>query len=125
MLGEGLLAALALSTLAVAGFAGAATAGNIGGALPNFATGGGIILTSLGIPVAIGSVFMALVLVSFLLTSMDTAVRLGRYMMEEIVGMDDGMTVSGLSGDIGSIARGRYTNPLAQIGMAYVLVISG
>jgi len=68
---------------------------------------------------------MALVLVSFLLTSTDTAVRLGRYMMEEIVGMDDGMTVSGLSGGIGAAARGRYTNPLIQIGIAYVLVISG
>ncbi|GAB7009788.1 carbon starvation protein A [Halorubrum trueperi] len=125
MLGEGLLAALALSTLAVAGFAGDAAAGGIGGALPNFASGGGIILTSLGIPEAIGAVFMALVLVSFLLTSTDTAVRLGRYMMEEIVGMDDGMTVSGLSGDLGSIGRGRYTNPILQIGIAYVLVISG
>jgi len=125
MLGEGLLAALALATLAVAGFAGDAAAGGIGGALPNFATGGGIILTSLGIPEAVGSVFMALVLVSFLLTSTDTAVRLGRYMMEEIVGMDDGMTVSGLSGDIGSLARGRYTNPLIQIGIAYTLVLSG
>jgi len=125
MLGEGLLAALALATLAVAGFAGDAAAGGIGGALPNFASGGGIILTSLGIPAAIGSVFMALVLVSFLLTSTDTAVRLGRYMMEEIVGMDDGMTVSGLSGDLGSIARGRYTNPIVQIGIAYALVVSG
>ena len=127
MLGEGLLAALALATLAVAGLGATVieAGGGIGGALPNFAAGGGIIFTSLGIPEAIGAVFMALVLVSFLLTSTDTAVRLGRYMMEEIVGMDDGMTVSGLSGDLGSIARGRYTNPLAQIGIAYVLVISG
>ncbi len=125
MLGEGLLAALALSTLAVAGFAGDAAAGGIGGALPNFATGGGIILTSLGIPETVGAVFMALVLVSFLLTSTDTAVRLGRYMMEEIVGMDDGMTVTGMSGDVGSIARGRYTNPVIQIGIAYALVLSG
>ena len=127
MLGEGLLAALALSTLAVAG-AGATVVeagGGIGGALPNFAAGGGIILTSLGIPETVGAVFMALVLVSFLLTSTDTAVRLGRYMMEEIVGMDDGMTVTGLSGDVGSLARGRYTNPLIQVGIAYVLVISG
>ena len=125
MLGEGLLASLALASLAVAGFAADAAAGGIGGALPNFATGGGIILTSLGVPEAVGSVFMALVLVSFLLTSTDTAVRLGRYMMEEVVGMDDGMTVSGLSGDIGSLARGRYTNPLIQISIAYVLVLSG
>jgi carbon starvation protein len=127
MLGEGLLAALALSTLAVAGLGATVVeaGGGIGGALPNFAAGGGIILTSLGIPEALGAVFMALVLVSFLLTSTDTAVRLGRYMMEEIVGMDDGMTVSGFSADLGSIARGRYTNPMVQIGIAYVLVVSG
>ncbi|WP_418281534.1 carbon starvation protein A [Halorubrum sp. DTA98] len=123
MLGEGLLAALALATLAVAGFAD--PAGGIGAALPNFATGGGIILTSLGIPATVGSVFMALVLVSFLLTSTDTAVRLGRYMMEEIVGIEDGMTVSGLSTDLGSLARGRYTNPIIQTLIAYALVISG
>jgi len=125
MLGEGLLAALALSTLAVAGFAGDAAAGGIGGALPNFAAGGGIILTSLGIPEAVGAVFMALVLVSFLLTSTDTAVRLGRYMMEEIVGLPAGTTDTGLNLDIGSIARGRYTNPIIQIIPAYLLVISG
>ncbi len=127
MLGEGLLAALALSTLAVAGLAGdvIAAGGGIGGALPNFAAGGGIILTSLGIPEAIGAVFMALVLVSFLLTSTDTAVRLGRYMMEEIVGTPSGTTDTGFSGGVGSLARGRYTNPVVQIGLAYVLVISG
>lgn len=125
MLGEGLLAALALSTLGVAGFVADATGGGIGGALPNFATGGGIILTSLGIPETIGAVFMALVLVSFLLTSTDTAVRLGRYMMEEIVGAPAGQTTTGLSGDLGSFARGRYTNPVLQGVIAYVLVISG
>ena len=122
MLGEGLLAALALSTLAIAGVT---SSGGIGRALPNFADGGGIILTSLGVPASIGSVFMALVLVSFLLTSTDTAVRLGRYMMEEIVGIDGNMTVSGLSGGIGSFARGRYTNPIIQVSIAYVLVLSG
>ncbi len=123
MLGEGLLAAVALSTLAVWGFAD--PAGGIGAALPNFASGGGVILTSLFIPEAVGAVFMALVLVSFLLTSTDTAVRLGRYMMEEIVGTTPGRTDTGLNVDIGSVARGRYTNPIVQILPAYLLVISG
>ena len=123
MLGEGLLAAVALSTLAVWGFAD--SAGGIGTALPNFASGGGIILTSLGIPETVGAVFMALVLVSFLLTSTDTAVRLGRYMMEEIVGLPAGRTDTGLNADLGSIARGRYTNPIIQIIPAYLLVVSG
>ncbi len=124
MLGEGLLAALALSALAVAGFTGSA-GGGIGLALPKFATGGGIILSTVGISEAVGAPFMALVLVSFLLTSTDTAVRLGRYMMEEIVGTPAGMTDTGLSGGVGSFARGRYTNPVIQIGFAYLLVTSG
>ena len=129
MLGEGLLASVALITLAVAGFADAG--GGIGAALPNFATGGGIILTSLGIPQSFGAPFMALVLVSFLLTSTDTAVRLGRYMMEEIVGIEAGKTASGfdvgggLRSTLGSLGRGRYTNPVIQAVPAYLMVISG
>ncbi|WP_435115572.1 carbon starvation CstA family protein [Halolamina sp. C58] len=125
MLGEGLLASVALSTLAVAGAASAAAGGGIGGALPNFASGGGVILTSLGIPADYGAPFMALVLVSFLLTSTDTAARLGRYMMEEILGTPGSGTDTGLSGGIGSFARGRYTNPVIQVGVAYALVVSG
>ncbi len=130
MLGEGLLAAVALSTLAVAGFAD--PAGGIGAALPNFATGGGIILTSFGLPQSYGAPFMALVLVSFLLTSTDTAVRLGRYMMEEIVGVPTGDTASGFENltdgpraALAGLARGRYTNPLVQAVPAYLMVISG
>ncbi|MGM0388667.1 carbon starvation CstA family protein [Natrinema limicola] len=123
MLGEGLLAAVALSTLAVAGFAD--PEGGIGAALPNFAEGGGIILTSLGVSETVGAVFMALVLCSFLLTSTDTAVRLGRYMMEEIVGTPAGRTDTGLSADPASFFRGRYTNPILQVVPAYVLVVSG
>ncbi|ELZ38470.1 carbon starvation CstA family protein [Halorubrum tebenquichense] len=125
MLGEGLLAATALSALAIAGFASDAAAGGIGGALPNFASGGGIILTSLGIPAEYGAPFMALVLVSFLLTSTDTAARLGRYMMEEIVGTQGTTSESGFGGGVGSFARGRYTNPVIQGLIAYALVISG
>jgi carbon starvation protein len=125
MLGEGLLAAVALSTLAIAGGASAAAGGGIGGALPNFASGGGIILTSLGIPTSFGAPFMALVLVSFLLTSTDTAARLGRYMMEEIIGTPGSGTDTGLSADPASFARGRYTNPIIQCGLGYLLVISG
>ena len=125
MLGEGLLASVAISTLAVAGATTAAAGGGIGGALPNFATGGGIILTSLGIPAQYGAPFMALVLVSFLLTSTDTAARLGRYMMEEIIGTHGSGTATGFSTDLGSIAKGRYTNPAIQSLVAYLLVISG
>ena len=116
MLGEGLLATVALVSLAVAG-ASLDPAGGIGVALPNFATGGGIFLTSFGIPQSYGAPFMALVLVSFLLTSTDTAVRLGRYMMEEIVGTP--------TSSLGSFASNRYANAALQGVPAYILITSG
>jgi carbon starvation protein len=115
MLGEGLLATLALSTVAIVGIT--VEGGGIGQALPNFATGGGVILTSFGIPTQYGAPFMALVLVSFLLTSTDTAVRLGRYMMEEIVGTPETTTQKA--------AINRYGNAVVQVIPAYFLVSSG
>lgn len=115
MLGEGLLATVALASLAVAGIT--VEGGGIGQALPNFATGGGIILTSFGIPAEYGAPFMALVLVSFLLTSTDTAVRLGRYMMEEIVGTPES--------SVETAATNRYSNAAIQGIPAYVLITSG
>jgi carbon starvation protein len=115
MLGEGLLATVALSTLAVVGFT--AGSGLIARALPNFATGGGIILSSLGIPPSFGAPFMALVLVSFLLTSTDTAVRLGRYMLEEIVETPE-TTVE-------KTAVNPYVAGGIQVVIGYLLVTSG
>jgi carbon starvation protein len=116
MLGEGLLATVALSTLAVSA-ASLNPAGGIGVALPNFATGGGIILTAFGIPTSLGAPFMALVLCSFLLTSTDTAVRLGRYMGEEIVGTPEST--------FDEILHNRYANAGIQGFFGYVLVASG
>ncbi|WP_348613472.1 carbon starvation CstA family protein [Halobaculum rarum] len=114
MLGEGLLATVALITVALVA---PEVGGGIGLALPTFATGGGIILTSFGIPTSFGGPFMALVLVSFLLTSTDTAVRLGRYMMEEIIGTPES--------SIESVAADRYGNAVVQAVPAYVLITSG
>jgi carbon starvation protein len=114
MLGEGLLATVALSTVAIVGY----TQGSgLGRALPNFAEGGGIMLTSLGIPESFGAPFMALVLVSFLLTSTDTAVRLGRYMLEEIVGTPET--------SVQSVAANRYFAAGVQVVLAYGLVSTG
>jgi carbon starvation protein len=114
MLAEGLLAAVAICTIAVVGFT---AEGGIGLALPNFAEGGGIILSALGIPVAFGAPFMALVLVSFLLTSTDTATRLGRYMMEEIVGTPETQ--------VQEVAANKFVNTSVIVVLAFVLVTSG
>jgi Carbon starvation protein, predicted membrane protein len=116
MLGEGLLATVALVTVAV--YSATPASGGIGLALPNFATGGGIILNlGFGIPESIAAPFMGLVLVSFLLTSTDTAVRLGRYMLEEIVGTPET--------SVQSTVTNRYVNASIQVIPAYVLVASG
>ncbi|HET7325228.1 MAG TPA: carbon starvation protein A [Halococcus sp.] len=114
MLGEGLLATVALATVAIVGV----TQGTgLGRALPNFAEGGGIILTSFGIPASFGAPFMALVLVSFLLTSTDTAARLGRYMLEEIIDTPE-TTVQ-------KTAANRYVSTGVIVVVSYVLVASG
>ncbi|MFB6134369.1 MAG: carbon starvation protein A [Halanaeroarchaeum sp.] len=117
MLGEGLLATTALVTLGVAGLTGAASGGGVGGALPNFATGGGIILSTVGLPQSYGAPFMALVMVSFLLTSTDTALRLGRYMLEEIVGTPTTSTQE--------VVSNKYVNAGIQSVAAFLLVASG
>ncbi|MFT4890799.1 MAG: carbon starvation protein [Halobacteriales archaeon] len=115
MLMEGLLATTALITLAVAGIT--VEGGGVGQALPNFATGGGIILSTVGIPESYGAPFMALVMVSFLLTSTDTALRLGRYMFEEIVGTPET--------SLEETASNKYVNAGFQSVLAFVLVASG
>ncbi|WP_251329016.1 carbon starvation CstA family protein [Haloplanus pelagicus] len=116
MLGEGLLATVAIVTVAV--YAEVPTGGGIGLALPNFATGGGLILNiGFGIPESLAAPFMGLVLVSFLLTSTDTAVRLGRYMLEELVGTPETQ--------VQEVAANRYVNASLQVIPAYILVASG
>lgn len=116
MLGEGLLAAVAISTVAVIAIQPGST-GGIGLALPNFAQGGGAILTALGIPFGVAEVFMALVLSAFLLTSMDTACRLGRYMMEEVIGTPETT--------LQQYGANRYINTSIIVVVAFFLLGSG
>ncbi|SFB86426.1 carbon starvation protein [Halobiforma haloterrestris] len=116
MLAEGLLAATALSAVSVIAVTESGVSG-IGAALPNFAEGGGLILTSFGIPLLTGEVFMALVFVSFLLTSLDTALRLGRYMVEELVGTPET--------PVEETAANKYVNTGIATLAAFLLVSSG
>ncbi|SFS47801.1 carbon starvation CstA family protein [Halostagnicola kamekurae] len=117
MLAEGLLAAVALCAVTIIAITPSGVDGGIGLALPNFATGGGAILTALGIPFDYAAPFMALVLASFLLTSMDTAVRLGRYMLEEIVGTPETTAEE--------YAANRYVNTSIIGVVAFFLLASG
>ena len=85
MLLEGLLGVVALGTAAILTKAGLADGlANWGGPVGVFAHGMGNFLANLGIPEQIGITFGALTVSSFLLTSLDTATRLGRYALEEL-----------------------------------------
>ena len=113
MLSEGLLgitAVLAVSLIVGAG-------DSLTNALITFPAGGGALLTVFGIGVTAAATFIGLVFVSFLLTSTDTAMRLGRYMMEEIVGTPE------------TSAERTITNRYANAGVlsvaGYLLVASG
>jgi carbon starvation protein len=117
MLGEGLLATTAVAALAIV--ASTNFGSGLAGALANFPVGGAIMLgAGFGIPTAAGAAFIGLVFVSFLLTSTDTAVRLGRYMMEEIVGVPETQSQE--------VATNKYVNAgILQVVPAYLLVGSG
>jgi carbon starvation protein len=116
MLAEGLLATVVLTMVAV--YAEVPAGSGIELALPNFGTGGGIILNAaLGVGEGIAAASMGLVLVSFLATSTDTAVRLGSDVLEEIVGTPETRTQE--------YAANRYVNSAVQVLPAYLLVASG
>ncbi|PSP58502.1 carbon starvation protein A [Halobacteriales archaeon QH_7_66_36] len=116
MLGEGLLATTAIGGFALIGFTNF-DAGVVG-ALANFPAGGAAMVSVFGLGVEAGAAFIGLVFVSFLLTSTDTAVRLGRYMLDEIVGVPETQTQE--------IATNRYVSSGVLLCIpAYVLVGSG
>ncbi len=124
MLGEGLLATTAVAALMIVGVT--EFGSGVGGALANFPIGGAVMLSTFGLPMEYGQPFIGLVFVSFLLTSTDTAVRLGRYMIEEIVGTPGTDTDSDLRAKLESFAVNRYTNAFVIQGiLAYVLIASG
>jgi carbon starvation protein len=117
MLGEGLLATTAVAALALVAVTDFGS--GLAGALANFPIGGAIMLgAGFGIPAAIGTTFIGLVFVSFLLTSTDTATRLGRYMLEEVVGTPET--------SVQETATNRYVASGALLCLpAYLLVGSG
>lgn len=116
MLGEGLLATTAVGAFAIIGFTDFSS--GVVGALANFPAGGAVMLSTFGIPPAAGAAFIGLVFVSFLLTSTDTAVRLGRYMLDEVVGVPET--------SVQRTATNRYVSSgLLLCVPAYILVGSG
>jgi len=113
MLGEGLLgitAVLAVSLVVGAG-------DSLTNALITFPAGGGALLTVFGLGVTAAATFIGLVFVSFLLTSTDTGMRLGRYMLEEVVGTPET--------SLEETVTNRYVNAGILSFAGYLLVASG
>jgi carbon starvation protein CstA len=79
MLLEGLVAVIAIGTVMIAG-------GMIGNPNNTYAEGFGRFASLIGIDPKVGKSLGLLALNSFLLTSLDTATRLGRYQIQEITG---------------------------------------
>ncbi|SFS11985.1 carbon starvation protein [Halomicrobium zhouii] len=113
MLGEGLLAITAV--IAVSIIAGGTE--TLSSALVTFPAGGGALLTVFGLGVTAAATFIGLVFVSFLLTSTDTAMRLGRYMYEEVVGTPET--------SLERTTTNRYVNAGILALAGYLLVASG
>ena len=86
MLVEGLLAVMALISVAFLGREGYVQAlGDGGGAVAAFSNGLATFATTLGIEVKTGTTFVALAVSAFLLTTLDTATRLARFTWQEIL----------------------------------------
>lgn len=112
---EGVLAVLAVGMVAIVPKIPSGTGLEL--ALPTFATGGGIILSAIGIPREMGSAFMALMLSAFSLTTVDTSVRLGRYLFDEAFAGRETMT--------SRIVGTETVSAGWQVLVAYLLIASG
>ena len=85
MLLEGVLAVIALGTAAILTQQGMVQGlADWGGAVGVFAHGLGQFMAGFGVPEETGFVFGSLTISAFLITSLDTATRLGRYCFEEL-----------------------------------------
>jgi carbon starvation protein len=84
MILEGVLAVIAVSTVIVVGLG---QARNLPPTLV-FAQGLGVVTSRLGISQDVGAHFGALAISTFLLTTLDTCTRLGRYVLEELLRLE-------------------------------------
>lgn len=109
MLIEGLVAIVAL--IAVGYVAGAK-----GTPAQIFANGVAEFMSSFGLPVAVGKVFVILAFSAFALTSLDTATRIGRYIFQEMVEKKEGKP---------SPLQNMYAATFVTVGASVVLLAYG
>lgn len=106
MLIEGVVAIVALAAVAIA-----AQTDDLAKTPPQliYATGLGKFFSAIGVPVELGRSFGLLALSAFILTTLDTATRLSRYIFEEFFGLKN--------------AASRYPSTLATLVLPTILVL--
>jgi carbon starvation protein len=94
-----------------------------GGPIQTFAVGCGSLFTHLGIPMAIGCVLGILVIEGFLITTLDTAIRLARYLFEELWACLAGaQTIDEAS--VPTVMRNPAFNTICAVGMMLLFAYS-
>jgi carbon starvation protein len=122
MVAEGILAVVAVLAC-VAGFSTRSAwmehyatwsqAGGLGAKLGAFIQGGRLFLTHLGIPAKVAAAFLGVVIVSFAMTTIDTATRLQRYILAEL----------GSSANVLKPLKNRYVGGAIAAGSAILLAL--
>jgi carbon starvation protein len=115
MLIEGIVAVIALTAVMILPFGKAAYGSN---PIAIYAEGIGQFLATFGVPVRFGAHFGLLALSTFLLTTLDTCTRLGRYVVQEALGSDRNDTKSRVVATLltlaapGLLVFATYTDPV-------------
>ncbi|MBD3392113.1 MAG: carbon starvation protein A [Chitinivibrionales bacterium] len=126
MLVEGVVGLMALISVAVLARADyfSALGKNGPGAVATFAAGLAEFATRFGLPVRAGTTFGALAISAFMLTTLDTATRLGRFAWQELFLQKAG-SEEGAAGSAVAFLRNRFVGTLVVVGLCAVLVFTG
>ncbi len=118
MLVEGFVAVLALATIMGLTFGAESLGGN---PVVLFSNGVGRFFATMGVPYTFGAMLGLLALSTFLLTTLDTCTRLGRYVIQEFFGWDNSVAMNRWKGTLltltapAILAFMTYTTPQGQV----------
>lgn len=118
MLTEGVVAVISLACVMMLGFSAQSLGQN---PVTVYAKGMGQFLNSFGIPLQVGSMLGLLTLSTFLLTTLDTCTRLGRYVLQEFFQWDNTVAANRIKATLLTLvipvvmAYTTYTTPSGQV----------